>query len=129
MIDYNKIINEAIDEVYLFNKWEFKNEAEFKHELFHILTNKINKNIYLDNNSNIAKIPVLHAEARPENGVNSKADIIICNPKAKIQPTFNYSVEYLLELKYKLRNGNIFKSVSTTYFVDVVKELKFTIKS
>ncbi len=111
MNNYNEIIKEAINETYHFNRWRFQNEAEFKHELFHILANKFLKGNCLGCDNRISQVPILHAEARPENKINSKADILICNPKAKIQPLFNYSVEYLLELKYKLNNRNLEKEI------------------
>ncbi len=114
MKSFDNIIDEAIKEAYQFKKWKFKNEAEFKHELFHILAKKISRNNKLEYKGKTGYTSILHAEARPENGINSKADIIICNPESENQPLFNYSVEYILELKYKFNKRN---------FEDEIKKL------
>ncbi len=83
----------------------FNNESDFKFEFYHQL-----HGLELNGCRLGAKLPgfqtcPLHAEAKPENGNPSKADLLICNP-TKENP-FNYGAEVLIELKKDLGEKEI----------------------
>ncbi len=98
--EFEKVLKQALAETYTFNP-EFANESDFKHELFHQLHGD--------------RLPgyqtsILHAEARPRDGLNRKADILICNPIA--QRSYNYQTEVVIELKETLDANGLNKELS-----------------
>ena len=80
----------------------FDNEAHFKFELFHRLAQRTVEGIGLAEVVPGTCTPRLHAEARPQNGKNTRerADLLICDPLQRMQ--FNYRPLVLLELKHSL---------------------------
>lgn len=94
------VIIRAIERTFRFNGWTFANEFEFKHELFHQLAQPAAGEASLA--QKVAGTPtcILHAEGKVVNGNPKKADLLLCDPNK--QQTFNYEVEYVIELKQTL---------------------------
>ena len=91
------LIIEALKATYGFDLWQFENEAEFKHEIFHQLSLKTVDGVRLSHQVPGSQTCRLHAEGKIENGNPSKADLLICDPFQRQR--FNWHVDYLIELK------------------------------
>jgi hypothetical protein len=96
----HQILLESLSSTYGERKGSFRNESDFKMELFHQLAAHRYNSISLADKSDNAKTCYLHSEGKCENGNPSKADILICNPYTFQK--FNYVVDYIIELKHKL---------------------------
>jgi len=101
-MSYSKLIGSSISEAYAFANWQYANEAEFKHELFHCLARKTVGGTCLSDSADGQISPRLHAETKIENGNPKKADLIICEPSEPTSGGFNYRVLHVLELKQRL---------------------------
>ncbi len=104
------IILKSLSYTYGAKEGVFRNESDFKMELFHQLAKVKYEDIYLSGKVQETNTCYLHSEGKCENGNPSKADLLICNP-FKFQK-FNYQVDYIIELKHKL------------YLKDIETELK-----
>ncbi len=109
-IDTDKI-RSAIYDTYQFTGWKFKNEAEFKHELFHRLAQLSVNEVQICNVEPNTLTPRLHAEAKVENGNPRKADLVICDPSGEGSDDFNFKVEHIFELKRKFNEAAIVKEI------------------
>lgn len=114
MTERNKILDnlilEALEDTYIFNRWEFKNEAEFKHELYHNLGKKKFENKYLIEPVSKYNTSIIHSESKAENGkYGPKADILLCDPNKTNHQTFNYKVSHIIELKLKFTKSDLIK--------------------
>ena len=94
------VIEAAIIELGEGRPWTFANEAEFKHELFHVLAQKEVAGELLSNPLPGEPSPRLHSEAKAQNGLPVKADLVVCSPSKRQR--FNYTVKHLVELKMSL---------------------------
>ena len=104
MKETDALVRQALAATYA-GRDRFNSESDFKFELYHQLYG-----LELNGCRLGAKLPgfqtcPLHAEAKPENGNTSKADLLICNP-TKENP-FNYRAEVVIELKKDLGEKEI----------------------
>ncbi len=106
------IINEATNQAYKFNLWEYRNEAEFKFELFHILANKKLNGTLLNEKINNTPTSFLHCEAKPQVGLRQLVDLLFCNPEGSNHPIFNYNVTDIIELKYNMNKADLKKEIA-----------------
>jgi len=119
MLDVNAefIIQEALSDLQVYdNSYEFVNESNFKHELFHKISSKEYNSIRLSEAYPGSKTSIVHCEAKVENGIESsrKADLIFCNPLIKmagVGKTFNYQVEVVCELKKRFMKEDFTKEI------------------
>ena len=107
--EFEKVLKQALSQTYSFSP-EFANESDFKHELFHQLHGMEVDGYKLGDKLPGYKTCMLHAEARPRDGLNRKADILICNPTA--QRSYNYQTEVVIELKETLDANELNKELS-----------------
>ena len=97
--EVDSLVRRALAATYV-GRDRFSNESDFKFELYHQLHGlELNGHRLGDRLPGFQTCP-LHAEAKPENGNPSKADLLICNPT--INNGFNYRAEVLIELKTDL---------------------------
>lgn len=99
----------ALSRTYGFRRWEFGNEAEFKHELFHQLARPLSDGSSLAIARGGQPTCRLHCEGKVENGNPQKADLLICNPERRKR--FNYDVEFVFELKQELTRSEAIREV------------------
>jgi len=98
-------IRRAVGRTFGFTGWKYRNEFEVKHELFHQLAQETHDGIALSDVVPGTPTCRLHAEAKALNGNAAKADLLICNPRARRE--FNYEVSDLIELKHVLTTDTI----------------------
>jgi hypothetical protein len=90
----------AIARVFGFSGWDFSNEFEIKHELFHQLASLSVDGVGLSERVPGTPTCRLHAEGKILNGRPQKADLLICDPTNRQR--FNYEVSHVIELKKSL---------------------------
>lgn len=91
----------------------FANESDFKFELFHRLFEMKLDGQPLGQKVLSTSTCMLHAEAKPENGNPSKADLLVCNPYE--QNRFNYKVRVIIELKHALNANDLRVEIAKYY--------------
>ena len=104
---FDKVLKEALAQTYSYSP-HFKDEYDFKHELFHQLHGMEIGGYRLGEIFPGSKTCMLHAESKPLNGLRGKgayADLLICNPT--IQRGYNYKTEFVIELKKSLNLKDI----------------------
>ncbi len=109
--EFDKVLKQALAQTYAYSS-EFDNESNFKHELFHQLHGMEINGCKLGDKLHGYKTSMLHAEAKPINGLRGKgsyADLLICNPT--VQHGFNYKTEIAIELKKSLSEGELRKEL------------------
>ena len=106
---FEKVLKKALAQTYSYSP-RFKDEYDFKHELFHQLHGMEINGYKLGDKLPGYKTSMLHAEARPRDGLNRKADILICNPT--VQRNYNYQTEVVIELKETLDENELIKELS-----------------
>jgi hypothetical protein len=107
--EMDNFIQNALLNTYKRAGGRFRNESDFKMELFHNLAVLNYKGIGLAEKVLGHSTPLLHAEGKCENGNPAKADLIICNPS--VLQGFNYEVDYIIELKHRLSRTDISKEL------------------
>ena len=139
-IDIETIIKNSLQNLQIYdNSGNFRNESNFKHELFHGICSQVVNGIHLGEPYNNSKTSVVHCESKVENGSESsrKADLIFCNPLKRMSGvgnTFNYHVEAVCELKKRFSNKNFTdeidkckkynKKIEQYFFIEPFRELK-----
>src|SRR5882762_7529917 len=93
----------AVARAFGFSGWEFSNEFEIKHELFHQLASLSVDGVGLSERVPGTPTCRLHAEGKILNGRPQKADLLICEPTH--QQGFNYEVSHVIELKRSLSSS------------------------
>ena len=102
--EFDKVLRLALAQTYSSNP-QFDNESDFKYELFHQLHALETNGRKLGDMLPGCPTSMLHAEARPQNGVNQKADLLICNPATR--KVYNYRAEVVIELKKALNERSL----------------------
>lgn len=107
--EFDRVLKQALERTYSYSP-KFNNESDFKHELFHQLHGMEINGYKLGEILPSYKTSMLHSEARPRDGLNRKADILICNPT--VQRSYNYRTEVVIELKETLDETELNKELS-----------------
>ena len=122
--DFDKVLKQALAQTYSYSPY-FKDEYDFKHELFHQLHGMEIDGYTLGNRLPGHKTCMLHAEAKPINGMrgnNSYVDLLVCNPT--IQCEYSYKTEIAIELKKSLNESELRKEIEKfSHYRDSVRKL------
>ena len=104
---FDGILKRAVAETYSFRR-QYANESDFKLELFHRLALAEYNGISIASTPTGTSTPYLHSEGKFENVQNGpKTDILACNPYQPRRHDYNYTVDYLIELKKRYNEASL----------------------